>query len=135
SLAAAFAVSLLPSITKNCRRKEMDKVHHQIKMMPLTLRFFAVPAAIGMRILSAPLYTSFYSYIEMGIKILIFFAPVSIIMSLVSITCSIVQGIDKQNLTLYVVLAVLVLKLGINIPLIMQFHTVGAVMGTAIALG
>ena len=113
----------------------MDNVHHQIKMMLLMLLFFAVPAAIGMMILSAPLYTSFYSYNEMGIKILIFYAPVSIIISLFSITCSIVQGIDRQNLTLYVVLAVLVVKVGINIPLIMQFHTVGAVMGTAIALG
>ncbi|HIV82928.1 MAG TPA: polysaccharide biosynthesis protein [Candidatus Salinicoccus merdavium] len=135
SLAAAFAISILPFITKNFQKKEMDNVHHQIKMMLLMLLFFAVPAAIGMMILSAPLYTSFYSYNEMGIKILIFYAPVSIIISLFSITCSIVQGIDKQNLTLYVVLAVLVLKLGINIPLIMQFHTVGAVMGTAIALG
>lgn len=113
----------------------MGNVHHQIKMMLLMLLFFSVPAAIGMMILSAPLYTSFYSYNEMGIKILVFYAPVSIIISLFSITCSIVQGIDKQNLTLYVVLAALVVKLGINIPLIIQFHTVGAVMGTAIALG
>lgn len=113
----------------------MDNVHHQIKMMLLMLLFFTVPAAVGMMILSAPLYTSFYSYNEMGIKILIFYAPVSIIISLFSITCSIVQGIDKQNLTLYVVLAVLAVKVTINIPLIMQFHTVGAVMGTAIALG
>lgn len=135
SLAAAFAISILPFITKNFQRREMGNVHHQIKMMLLMLLFFAIPAAIGMMILSAPLYTSFYSYNEMGIKILIFYAPVSIIISLFSITCSIVQGIDRQNLTLYVVLAVLVVKIGINIPLIMQFHTVGAVMGTAIALG
>src|SRR5690625_131180 len=135
SLAAAFAISILPFITKNFQKKEMDNVHHQIKMMLLMLMFFAVLAAIGMMILSAPLYTLFISYYDMYIKILIFYAPVSIIISLFSITCSIVQGIDKQNLTLYVVLAVLVLKLGINIPLIMQFHTVGAVMGTAIALG
>lgn len=68
SLAAAFAISILPFITKNFQKKEMDNVHHQIKMMLLMLLFFAVPAAIGMMILSAPLYTSFYSYNEMGIK-------------------------------------------------------------------
>lgn len=135
SLAAAFAISILPFITKNFQRKQMKEVHNQIKMMLLMLLFFTVPAAVGMMILSAPIYTSFFEYNEMAIKILIFYAPVSIIISLFSITCSIVQGVDKQNLTLYVVLAVLVVKLGINIPLIMQFHTVGAVMGTAIALG
>ncbi len=102
--------------------------------MVLMLLFFVIPAAIGMMILSAPLYTSFYSYNEMGIKILLFYAPVSIAISLFTITCSIVQGIDKQNLTLYVVLIMLSIKAAINIPLIMQFQTVGAVMGTGIAL-
>lgn len=135
SLAAAFAITILPFITKNFQRKKMDDVHHQVKLMIMMLLFFAVPAAAGMMILSAPLYTSFFEYNEMAIKILLFYAPVSIIISLFSITCSIVQGIDKQNLTLYVVLAVLVTKLAVNIPLIMQFHTVGAVMGTALALG
>jgi O-antigen/teichoic acid export membrane protein len=112
----------------------MGDVHEQIKMMVLMLLFFVIPAAVGMMILSAPLYTSFYSYNEMGIKILLFYAPVSIAISLFTITCSIVQGIDKQNLTLYVVLIMLAIKAVINIPLIMQFQTVGAVMGTGIAL-
>src|SRR5699024_9470852 len=135
AFASAFAITILPFITKNFQQKKFGEVHHQIKMMLLMLLFFAVPAAIGMMILSAPLYTSFYSYDEMGITILLFYAPVSIVISLFSVTCSIVQGIDKQNLTLYVVIAMLAIKAAINIPLIMQFHTVGAVLGTGIALG
>ncbi|WP_411842064.1 oligosaccharide flippase family protein [Salinicoccus sp. HZC-1] len=134
AFASAFAITILPFITKNFHKGKLDDVHHQIKMMVLMLLFFAVPAALGMMILSAPLYTSFYSYNEMGIKILLFYAPVSVIISLFSVTCSIVQGIDKQNLTLYVVLIMLAIKAAINIPLIIQFQTVGAVMGTGIAL-
>lgn len=134
AFASAFAITILPFITKNYQRGKMGDVHEQIKMMVLMLLFFVIPAAIGMMILSAPLYTSFYSYNEMGIKILLFYAPVSIAISLFTITCSIVQGIDKQNLTLYVVLIMLAIKAAINIPLIMQFQTVGAVMGTGIAL-
>lgn len=134
AFASAFAITILPFITKNYHQSNMKDVHHQIKMMVLMLLFFAIPAAVGMMILSAPLYTSFYSYNEMGIKILMFYAPVSIIISLFTITCSILQGIDRQNLTLYVVLTMLAIKAAINIPLIMQFGTVGAVMGTGIAL-
>lgn len=134
AFASAFAITILPFITKNYQRGKMGDVHEQIKMMVLMLLFFVIPAAVGMMILSAPLYTSFYSYNEMGIKILLFYAPVSIAISLFTITCSIVQGIDKQNLTLYVVLIMLAIKAAINIPLIMQFQTVGAVMGTGIAL-
>lgn len=134
AFASAFAISILPFITKNFQKGKLEDVHHQIKLMILMLMFFAIPAAIGMMVLSAPLYTSFYSYNEMGIKILLFYAPVSVVISLFSVTCSIVQGIDKQNLTLYVVLIMLAIKAAINIPLIIQFQTVGAVMGTAIAL-
>src|SRR5699024_407156 len=118
AFASAFAITILPFITKNFHKGRMDDVHHQIRMMILMLLFFAIPAAVGMMILSAPLYTSFYSYNEMGIKILLFYAPVSVVISLFSVTCSIVQGIDKQNLTLYVVLGMLAIKAAINIPLI-----------------
>ncbi|MFD2828967.1 putative polysaccharide biosynthesis protein [Corticicoccus populi] len=135
SLAAAFAISILPFITKNFQQRNMTGVHHQIKTMLLMLLYFAVPAALGMMVLSAPLYSSFYSYNEMGIKILMFYAPVSIVISLFTMTCSIVQGIDRQNMTLYVVIIMLAIKAAVNIPLIMQFQTVGAVMGTFIALG
>lgn len=134
SLAAAFAITILPFITKNFQQGNMAGVHHQIKTMLLMLMYFTIPAALGMMVLSAPIYSSFYQYNEMGIKILLFYAPVSIVISLFSMTCSIVQGVDKQNLTLYVVIAMLAIKAAINIPLIMQFQTVGAVMGTCIAL-
>lgn len=135
AFASAFAITILPFITKNYQQKLFDNVHSQVKSMILMLLFFVIPAGIGMMILSAPIYTSFYSYNEVGIMILTFYAPVSIIISLFSVTCSIVQGIDKQHLTFYVVIVMLVIKAAINIPLIMNFYTVGAVMGTAIALG
>lgn len=135
AFASAFAITILPFITKNYQQKLFDNVHDQVKSMILMLLFFVIPAGLGMMILSAPIYTSFYSYNEIGIMILTFYAPVSIIISLFSVTCSIVQGIDKQNLTFYVVIIMLVIKAAVNIPLIMNFYTVGAVMGTAIALG
>lgn len=135
AFASAFAITILPFITKNYQQKQFDNVHSQVKSMILMLLFFVIPAGLGMMILSAPIYTSFYSYNEIGIMILTFYAPVSIIISLFSVTCSIVQGIDKQNLTFYVVIVMLIIKAAVNIPLIMNFYTVGAVMGTAIALG
>src|SRR5699024_278779 len=87
AFASAFAITILPFITKNFHKGRMDDVHHQIRLMILMLLFFEVPAAVGMMILSAPLYTSFYSYNEMGIKILLFYAPVSVVISLFSVTC------------------------------------------------
>lgn len=133
-LASAFAITILPFITKSYQQKRFDDLEKQVSSMVTMQMFFVIPAAVGMMILATPLYTSFYSFNEMGIKILTFYAPVCIIISLFSMTASIVQGIDKQHLTVYVVLAVLLTKGALNIPMITQFYTVGAVMSTIIAL-
>lgn len=133
-LASAFAISILPFITKSFQQKRFDDLEKQVSSMVVMQMFFVIPAAIGMMILAAPLYTAFYSFNEMGIKILTFYAPVCIIISLFSMTASIVQGIDKQNLTVFVVLSVLVTKALLNIPMITKFYTVGATMSTIIAL-
>lgn len=44
------------------------------------------------------------------------------------------QGIDKQALTVWIVIGALGVKAIINLPLIIAFNTLGAVLGTAIAL-
>ncbi len=134
SLAVAFSITILPFITKSFQQKKFDELENQVSSMVLLQLILVVPAAIGMMIMAVPLYTSFYSFNEMGIKILTFYAPVCIVISLFSMTASIVQGIEKQNFNVFVVLLVLIIKAVLNIPLIMYFHTVGAVMSTIIAL-
>lgn len=134
SLAGGFAISLVPSITRTHASGRIKEMHHQIKTTFGILLFLTVPASLGIMILSAPLYTVFYSYNPVANNILFYYAPVGILLALVSVTAAILQGIDKQNLTVFIVLGALVVKLIINIPLIMMFHTVGAVLATAIAM-
>jgi len=134
SLAGGFAISLVPSITRTHASGKIKEMHHQIKTTFGLLMFLTVPASLGIMVLAAPLYTVFYSYNPIANNILFYYAPVGILLALVSVTAAIMQGIDKQNLTVYIVLAALLVKLVINIPLIMAFHTVGAVLATAIAM-
>ena len=114
SLAAGFAVSLIPFITKTYAEGRLTEMHRQIK------------TSIGVLI--------FYQYNPDGNKMLFIYAPVAILISLLSVTASMLQGIDKQKLTVFVILGSVVLKLALNIPLIMTFHTAGAILSTAIAL-
>ncbi|MEJ7175394.1 polysaccharide biosynthesis C-terminal domain-containing protein, partial [Staphylococcus caprae] len=65
---------------------------------------------------------------------LFIYAPVAILISLLSVTASMLQGIDKQKLTVYVILGAVAIKLILNYPLIMLLHTAGAVLSTSIAL-
>lgn len=134
SLAGGFAISLVPSITRTHASGQIRAMHRQIKASLGILMFLTVPAALGIMILAAPLYTAFYSYDPVATHILFFYAPVGILLALMSVTAAMLQGIDKQSMTVWIIITSLLIKAVINIPLIVAFHTVGAVLGTAIAL-
>ncbi len=134
SLASGFAISLVPAITKAHASGQIRAMHHQIKTSLGLLMFLTVPASLGIMILAAPLYTSFYSFDPMANHILYYYAPVGILIALLSVTAAMLQGIDKQGLTVWIVIGSLIIKAVINLPLIIMFQTVGAVLGTAIAL-
>ncbi|MGW9857011.1 O-antigen/teichoic acid export membrane protein [Staphylococcus hominis] len=134
SLAAGFAVSLIPYITKTFAEGRLTEMHRQIKTSIGVLMYITVPASLGIMALAAPLYTVFYQYNPDGNKMLFIYAPVAILIALLSVTASMLQGIDKQKLTVFVILGSVILKLALNFPLIMTFRTAGAILSTAIAL-
>ncbi|MDO1871187.1 polysaccharide biosynthesis C-terminal domain-containing protein, partial [Escherichia coli] len=85
--------------------------------------FITVPASIGIMALAQPLFTVFYGYDPIvlghdpnhdGSRLLFYYAPVAILISLLSVTASMLQSIDKQKLTVYVILASVVIKLALN---------------------
>lgn len=134
AFASAFGVSSIPFITKNYFLKQLDSVNVHIKTTLLSTLILTIPAALGLLILSAPIYTAFYEYNEFGNLVLLVYAPVAILFALFTVTCSIMQGINKQWYTMVYIVIMFAVKLLINIPLIMQFYTVGAVLGTMISL-
>ncbi|MCG3400814.1 polysaccharide biosynthesis protein [Staphylococcus massiliensis] len=134
SLAAGFAISLIPYITKTYERGNHVEMHNQIRTALGVLMFITVPASLGIMALSTPLYTAFYEYRFDGIVLLFLYAPVAILISLLSVTASMLQGINKQKRTVYIIIGAVLLKLLLNIPLIMLFHTAGAILSTSIAL-
>lgn len=143
SLSAGFAVSLIPFITKTYEEGRLEEMHRQIRTSIGVLMFITVPASIGIMALAQPLFTVFYGYDPIvhghdpnfdGSRLLFYYAPVAILISLLSVTASMLQGIDKQKLTVFVILGSVVIKLALNYPLIMLLHTPGAVLSTAIAL-
>lgn len=143
SLSAGFAVSLIPFITKTYEEGRYAEMHRQIRTSIGVLMFITVPASIGIMALAQPLFTVFYGFDPVvhghdpnfdGSRLLFYYAPVAILISLLSVTASMLQGIDKQKLTVFVILGSVLIKLILNYPLIMLLHTPGAVLSTAIAL-
>lgn len=134
SLAAGFAISLIPFITKTYEKGDYVEMHRQIKTSLGVLMYITVPASLGIMALAVPLYTVFYEYSMDGSRLLFYYAPVAILISLLSVTASMLQGIDKQKLTVFIIIGSVVLKLILNMPLIIMFQTAGAILSTAIAL-
>ena len=134
SLAAGFAISLIPYITKTYESRDYIEMHKQIRTSLGVLMFITVPASLGIMALAVPLYTVFYEYSFDGSRLLFYYAPAAILISLLSVTASMLQGIDKQKLTVFIVLGSVAIKFILNTPLIILFHTAGAILSTCIAL-
>ncbi|MCS4485308.1 putative polysaccharide biosynthesis protein [Staphylococcus americanisciuri] len=134
SLAAGFAISLIPFITKTYEDGNYREMHKQIQTALGVLAYITIPASLGIMALSIPLYTVFYEYSIEGSRLLFIYAPVAILISLLSVIASMLQGIDKQKLTVFIILSSVLIKLVLNPLLIVMFHTAGAILSTAIAL-
>ncbi|PFN96442.1 cell division protein [Bacillus sp. AFS076308] len=132
SLATAFSLTLVPSITKAYVENDRKNLTDQLNQTFQVLLFLTLPAAIGLSLLAEPVYTVFYEHDALGTQVLGAYAPVAILFSLYSVTAAIMQGINEQRYTILSLLVGLLVKLSLNIPLVKMFETRGAVLATAI---
>lgn len=132
SLATAFSLTLVPSITQAFVNQDQKSMNYQINQTLQVMLFLTLPAAIGLSLLAEPVYTVFYEHEALGTEVLAAYAPVAILFSLYSVTAAILQGINEQRYTILSLLVGLLIKLALNIPLIKMMDTRGAVLATAL---
>lgn len=132
SLATAFSLTLVPSVTKAFVENDRKDLIRQLNQTFQVMLFLTLPAVLGLSLLAEPVYTVFYEHKDLGTEVLRAYAPVAILFSLYSVTAAILQGINEQRFTILSLLVGLLLKLSLNIPLIKLFETNGAVLATAI---
>lgn len=132
SLATAFSVSLVPSITAAFVNHNEKLMKSQLNQTFQVLLYLTLPAAIGISILAEPFYTFFYKPYEFGTTVLMLYAPVAILFALFSVTAAILQGLNQQKFTVFSLLLGLLFKLTLNIPFIKAFGTIGAIYTTVI---
>lgn len=132
SLATAFSLTLVPSITKAFVKNEQQNLHKQLDQTFQIMLFLTLPAAIGISLLAEPIYTVFYGYKLAGVELLALYAPVAVLFALYAVTAAIMQGINEQRFTILSLLVGLLVKLSLNMPFIKLFETKGAVLATAL---
>jgi O-antigen/teichoic acid export membrane protein len=132
SLATAFSLTLVPSITKSFVENDRKGMRRQLDQTFQVLMYLTVPATVGLALLAEPMFTVFYEHKDLGTEVLRTYAPVAILFALYSVTAAILQGINEQRFTILSLLTGLLVKLSLNIPLIKLFETQGAVLSTAL---
>lgn len=135
SLATAFSLTLVPSITQAFISKDQKTVNKQLNQTFQVLMFITLPAALGLSLLAEPAYTVFYGPNASGTDILQLYAPVAVLFALYSVTAAILQGIDEQKFTILSLLVGILVKLSLNITFIKMFETDGAIYATALGYG
>ncbi|MBG9653375.1 putative polysaccharide biosynthesis protein [Cytobacillus firmus] len=132
SLATAFSLTLVPSVTKAFMEEDRADLNRQLNQTFQVLLFLTLPAVAGLSLLAEPVFTLFYEHKDLGTEVLRTYAPVAILFAYFSVTAAILQGINEQRFTILSLLTGLLVKLSLNIPLIKLFETQGAVFATAL---
>ncbi|MGG3927960.1 polysaccharide biosynthesis protein [Metabacillus fastidiosus] len=134
SLATAFGLTLIPSVTEAFTTKNYEALRRQIDQTLQIIMFLVLPAVIGLSVLAGPVYSVFFGVksLELGKDILMWYAPVALLFSLFTVNAAILQGMNKQKLAVISLVLGILVKLALNIPLIQMFQSVGSIAATAL---
>ncbi|MBD8069043.1 polysaccharide biosynthesis protein [Bacillus sp. PS06] len=132
SLATAFGLTLVPTITNSYTSGDFTTLRKQIDKTFQISVLLVLPAVVGLSVLAYPAYATFYEISEEGGRILRWYAPVAILFSFFTLTAAILQGINKQKFAVISLAFGFILKMIFNIPFIVWFGEIGAILATAL---
>lgn len=133
SLATAFGLTLIPSVTESFTKNNRELLHKQIDQTLQIIMLVTLPAVIGLSVLAGPAYSIFYHGVseEIGKEILMWYSPVALLFSLFTVNAAILQGINKQKLAVISLVLGIIVKLALNSTLIQMYQGVGSILATA----
>ncbi|MCM3442710.1 putative polysaccharide biosynthesis protein [Metabacillus halosaccharovorans] len=133
SLATAFGLTLIPTITESFTNNNRTLLHKQIDQTLQLIMLLVLPAVVGLSILAGPAYNVFYAGTseEIGKQILMWYAPVALLFSLFTVNAAILQGLNKQKLAVISLVIGIIVKLALNTTLIELYEGVGSILATA----
>lgn len=132
SLATALGLTLIPTITKTYTSGNVQRLHQQMTQTFQMLLFLTLPAAVGLAILSYPVYGTLYAMKDMALggELLRWYAPTAVLFALFTAMAAILQGINRQKFAVLALLCGILLKMLLNNVLIAKWEGIGAIIAT-----
>ncbi|MFS0673131.1 putative polysaccharide biosynthesis protein [Ornithinibacillus sp. 179-J 7C1 HS] len=138
TIATGLSLAIMPAITSVFSQGQKPLLHNQINQALQIIIVLVIPASLGLTILSKEAYGTLYGGLETLERtgsLLGWYAPVGILFAILTVTSSILQGINQQNHAVINLCAGILFKVLFNILFIHMFSAKGSIFATAIGLG
>ncbi|MDF2535726.1 MAG: polysaccharide biosynthesis protein [Bacillales bacterium] len=134
TLATSFQISIIPNISAAVTQGNFKIFKKHLDDIFTILLFILVPATIGMSLFASEFFTLFYGRkgIVIGAEVLRVYAPIIILFAMLTVTASILQGMNKQSFSVKSLTIGFAVKAIFALPCIYLINEVGAVVSSGL---
>lgn len=125
AISTGLMTSLVPNITASFVKGDKKDVKKKVNQSFLMLLYVTMPMAVGLSILAGPVFNAFYGASTWGPKVFCFTIFIALFRCMFTTSISIAQSLNKfKNVFLSIIAGILV-KLVLQIPLMHLFNALG----------
>lgn len=125
AISTGLMTSLVPNITASFVKGDKKDVKKKVNQSFLMLLYVTMPMAIGLSILAVPVFTAFYGVSTWGPKVFCFTIFIALFRCMFTTSISIAQSLNKFKNVFLSIIAGIVVKLALQIPLMYLFNSLG----------
>lgn len=130
-----MAITSVPLISELVAKNDLNKIARQISDSLQLFFFIMLPASIGMMIVAEPLYTVFYGHSDFGTTVLQVASFMSLFLGLFVLMGSTMQAANQTRPALWALVIGLVVKLGMQYPMLALAGTNGMFLSNIFGFG
>ncbi|WP_339214230.1 polysaccharide biosynthesis protein [Ornithinibacillus sp. FSL M8-0202] len=137
TIATGLSLAVMPVVTSSFTQGQKPLLNNQINQALQIILVLVIPASFGLTMLSSEAYGTLFGGLEtlnLTGPLLGWYAPVGILFALLTVTASILQGINQQNHAVFNLCAGFLFKVLFNIQFIHMFGAKGSIFATAVGL-
>lgn len=125
AISTGLMTSLVPNITASFVKGDKKDVKKKVNQSFLMLLYVTMPMAVGLSILAGPVFNAFYGASTWGPKVFCFTIFIALFRCMFTTSISIAQSLNKfKNVFLSIIAGILV-KLVLQIPMMHLFDAIG----------
>ncbi len=136
SIATGMSVSLIPTIVSSYVKKDLNDVNDKLNKALQIILVISIPMAVGISLLSAPIWSLFYKVSTFGFTILMLSIFTAILTNAFVVTSSVLQGLNKFKTVYLSTISGFATNALLDIPLMLLFNAMhlppyyGAIVAT-----